>query len=215
LLTNAGAHSKRDVVRSHVRAPPYVSYPRRALTPRCRNVQRSMHCAGGLLCMTSMAAGMVPSGEAALAGAPPAARHCPPGQPHVAEHCRPHRACTDHRGDPTSSQPTSHDYIDKSPTAPRARPTAARASPPAIGTPLVSSLLRPLPWPTPKPSPCTHRAYMRVCWPNRRACSPEPELPRLPPGSHRRARPSAGSPGPGTHLAPSLGHMEATRAAHC
>jgi hypothetical protein len=127
-------------------ASPYAPYPRRARTPRCRSVQRSMHCAGGLLCKTSMAAGMVPSGEATLADAPPAARQWPPGQPHVAEHYRPHRACSDHRGGPTSSQPTSHDYIDKSPTAPRARPTAARAPPPAIGIPSVSLLLRPLPW---------------------------------------------------------------------
>jgi hypothetical protein len=68
---------------------------------------------------------------------------------------------------------------------------------------------------TPKPSACTHRAYTHVCWPNRTAYSPEPELQRPPPGSHRRARPSAGSPSPGTHLAPRLGHMEATYAAHC
>jgi hypothetical protein len=67
----------------------------------------------------------------------------------------------------------------------------------------------------PKPSPFTHRAYTCACWPSRMACSPEPKLSRPPPGSHRRARSSAGSPSPGTHLAPSLGHMEATRAAHC
>jgi hypothetical protein len=148
LLANVGAHPKRDIVHGHVGAPPYAPYPRWARTPRCRNVQRSMRLVGGLLCMTSMAAGMVPSGKAALTGAPPSARHWPPGQPHVTEHCRPHRACTDHRGDPTSSQLTSHDYIDKSPTAPRARPTTARAPPPAIGTPSVSSLLHPLPWPS-------------------------------------------------------------------
>jgi hypothetical protein len=125
---------------------PYAPYPHRARMPRSQSVQRSMRCAGELLCMTSMADGMVPSGEATLADATPAARHWPPGQPHVAEHCCPHRACSDHRSGPTSSQPTSHDYIDKSPTAPRARPTAARAPPPAIGIPSVSSLLRPLPW---------------------------------------------------------------------
>jgi hypothetical protein len=63
----------------------------------------------------------VPSGEATLAGAPPAARHWPSGQPHIAEQCRPHRVCTGHRGDITNSQPTSHDYINKSPFVPRAR----------------------------------------------------------------------------------------------
>jgi hypothetical protein len=33
---------------------------------------------------------------------------------------------------------------------------------------------------TPKSPPCTHQSYMRACWPNRTACSPEPELPRPP-----------------------------------
>jgi hypothetical protein len=70
--------------------------------------------------VTFTAAG-VPSGEATLAGAPPAARHWPPGQPHVAEQCHLHRACTGHRGDITNSQPTSRDYLNKSPFVPRAR----------------------------------------------------------------------------------------------
>jgi hypothetical protein len=81
-------------------------------------------------------------------------------------------------------------------------------------------LYRPLPWifsnaKPPPPPPCSHRAYTPACWLNRAACSSEPELPRPPPDSHCRARSSAGSPSLGTHLAPSLGHMEATRAAHC
>jgi hypothetical protein len=136
-LANAGARSKRDVVRGHIGAPSYAPYPRRVRTPRCRNVQRSLRCTGVLLCMTSTAARMVPSGEATLAGAPPVARHWPLGQPHVVEHCHPHRACSGHWGDLTSLKPTSHDYINKSPTAPR-----ARTPPSAIGAASVSSLLR-------------------------------------------------------------------------
>jgi hypothetical protein len=80
-----------------------------------------LRCADVLLCMTSTAAGMVPSGKATLTCAPPTARHWPPGQPHVAEPCRPRRACSGHWGDITSSQPTFRDYINTSPTAPRAR----------------------------------------------------------------------------------------------
>jgi hypothetical protein len=67
----------------------------------------------------------------------------------------------------------------------------------------------------PRPSSCTTWAYTRACWPNQTAYSPEPELPRPPPDHHCRARLSADSPSPGTHLAPPLGHMEATRATHC
>jgi hypothetical protein len=102
-------------------APPYTPYPRRARTPRGRNVQRSLRCAGVLLCMTFTAVWGVPSGEATLAGVPTASRHWPPGQPHVAAHCRPHRVCTGHRGDITNSQPTFRDYINKSPFVPCAR----------------------------------------------------------------------------------------------
>jgi hypothetical protein len=68
---------------------------------------------------------------------------------------------------------------------------------------------------TPKPSPRTHRAYPPTCWPNRAACSLEPELPRPPPGSHCRARTSLYSPSLGTHLAPSLGHLGANRTTLC
>jgi hypothetical protein len=95
-------------------APPYALYPRRAHTPRGRNVQRSPRCAGVLLCVTFTAVWGVPSGEATLVGALTAACHWPPGQPHVAEHCRPHRVCTGHRADITNSQPTFRDYINKS-----------------------------------------------------------------------------------------------------
>jgi hypothetical protein len=66
----------------------------------------------------------------------------------------------------------------------------------------------------PKPSPRTHRAYTPPCWPNRAACSLEPELPRPPLGSHCRARTSACSPSPGTHLAPLLGHLGPNCATH-
>jgi hypothetical protein len=120
-----------------------------------------LHCAGVFQCMMSMAAGRVPSGEATLAGAPPATRHWPPGQPHVAEHCRPHRTCSDRRGDPTSSQPTSNDYIDKSPTAPRARTTATRAPAAATEQPSPSSPIRRFSKPGDPPStfPRTHRSY--------------------------------------------------------
>jgi hypothetical protein len=68
---------------------------------------------------------------------------------------------------------------------------------------------------TPKPSPRTHRDYTPVCWPNRAAFLPEPELPRPPPGSHCWARTSACSPSPRTHLAPSLGHLGAKCATLC
>jgi hypothetical protein len=121
LHANARARSSATSRARHVGAPPYTPYPRRARTPRHRSVQRSLRCADVLLCMTSTAAGMVPSGEATLTGAPPTARHWPPGQPHVAEPCRPRRACSGHRGDITTSQPTFRGYINTSPTAPRAR----------------------------------------------------------------------------------------------
>jgi hypothetical protein len=67
----------------------------------------------------------------------------------------------------------------------------------------------------PSPSPHANRACMRTGCLGRAVCSPEPKLPRPPPDHHRRARPSAGSPNPGTHLAPSIGHLEALCAAHC
>jgi hypothetical protein len=104
-----------------MRVPLYASYPRRARTLRRRSVQWSLRCASVLLCMTSTAAGMVPSGEATLVGTPPTARHWPPGQPQVAEPCRPRRTCSGHRGDITSSQLTFRGYINTSPTAPHAR----------------------------------------------------------------------------------------------
>jgi hypothetical protein len=133
----------------------------RVRTPRCRSVQRSFLCAGVLLCMTSMATGRVPSREATLAGAPPAARHWPLGQPHVAKHCRPHRACSDRRGDPTTLQLTSHDYIDKSPTAPLAHTIAARAPAATTGQSSPSSPIRRFSKPGDPPTTFhrTHRSY--------------------------------------------------------
>jgi hypothetical protein len=68
---------------------------------------------------------------------------------------------------------------------------------------------------TPKPPPCTHRAYTPACWPNRTAWSPEHKLSRLPPSSLRRVPLPAWAPQQPTLPGPPLGHMEATRAAHC
>jgi hypothetical protein len=68
---------------------------------------------------------------------------------------------------------------------------------------------------TPSPSSCTTCACTPACRPGRAACSPEPELPRLPPGSHCRARTSAYSPSQWALVAPHLGHTEALCAAHC
>jgi hypothetical protein len=41
LLANARARSRRDIVRGHIRAPPYASYLRRARTPRRRETSWS------------------------------------------------------------------------------------------------------------------------------------------------------------------------------
>jgi hypothetical protein len=106
-----------------------------------------LRCAGVLMCMTSRAAGMVPSGEATLAGAPPTARHWLPGQPHVVEPCRPHRACSGHQGDITSSQPTFRDYINTSPTTPRARTPSPELHRPPLPLPWLARALPPSPLP--------------------------------------------------------------------
>jgi hypothetical protein len=60
---------------------------------------------------------------------------------------------------------------------------------------------------------CTTKAFRVACRSSRAARSPEPELPWPPPDHHCLARPSADSPSPGTCLASSLGHMEASGSA--
>jgi hypothetical protein len=68
---------------------------------------------------------------------------------------------------------------------------------------------------TPSSSLVPNRATKHTCWPNRTTCSLESALLRPPPDHHSRARSSAGSPSPATHLAPSLGHLAATSKTHC
>jgi hypothetical protein len=135
----------RDVVRGHICTPPYAPYPHRARMQRGQNAHGSLRCVGVLPCVTSTAAGgrqvARPHSRRTARRAPLAAERS-----HITGHCRPHRACSDRRDDPTSSQPTSREYINQSSTAPRARPTAARAPPFAIGVASVSPFLRPLLW---------------------------------------------------------------------
>jgi hypothetical protein len=80
-LVNAGAHSKRDVMRGHVGAPPYVSYPRRARTPRRRSDQRLLRCVGVNSPVTFVASGPCQVAPIHRTGAPLAA-----GAMHVAGH---------------------------------------------------------------------------------------------------------------------------------
>jgi hypothetical protein len=73
----------------------------------------------------------------------------------------------------------------------------------------------PVPPSTPSPSACTTCACTPECRPGRAACSPEPEFPRSPPGSHCRGRPSASPLSQWTHLTPSLELLGANRATLC
>jgi hypothetical protein len=63
------------------------------------------------------------------------------------------------------------------------------------------------------PPLCTTKPPQATCCASRAVHSPEPVFPRPPPDRRRRARSSVASPSPATCLAPSLGHMEALRAA--
>jgi hypothetical protein len=155
----------------------------------------------------------VPGGANPPAGAPPVARHWPPERRTSPAMPWPLHACVCHRRDPTSSKPTSREYINQSSTpASCARPTTAELHRPPFASPRWAHCSARFHGylSIPKTPPCSHWAYTPACWLNRAACSPKPELPRPSPDSHRRARSSAGSPSPETHLAPYLGHMEAT-----
>jgi hypothetical protein len=138
---------------------------------------------------------------------------------HVAGHAvASPRVCVCHRRDPTSSQPNlARVYKPVLGPTSRARPTTAELRHPSFAPPRWAHCSARFHGylSTPKPSPWSHWTYTPACWPNRVACSLEPELPQPPPDRHRRASSSAGSPSPGTHLEPSPGHMEATRVTHC
>jgi hypothetical protein len=131
----------------HVVAPLYVPYPGRARMPRSQSDHRSLRYAGVNSPVTFVASGLCQVAPIHRIGAPPAARHWPPGLRMSPAMPWPFHACLCHRRDLTHSQPTFPDYKKTSQaSASRARPTAARAPQPAIDTPSVSSLLRPLPW---------------------------------------------------------------------
>jgi hypothetical protein len=114
----------RDVARGHVGTPPYAPYPRRARMPRGRNAHWSLRCTGVLLCVTSTTAG---GRQVARPHSPAHRTPCAIGRRAIARRraLPPIPACSDRRDDPTSSQPTSREYINQSSNAPRARPTAA------------------------------------------------------------------------------------------
>jgi hypothetical protein len=63
------------------------------------------------------------------------------------------------------------------------------------------------------PPLCSTKPPRAACCASRAMHSPEPVFPRPPPDRRHRARSFVASPSPATCLAPSLGHMEATRVA--
>jgi hypothetical protein len=204
----------RDVVRGHVGHPPYAPYPLRARTPRRRCDCWSLRSAGEHSLVPSVASGCDrwrwSASRRTARGAPLAA-----GAAHVAGHAPglPTRASGTGVTPPTPTDlpraykpapavPRTHALP---PEPPSSAIGAARCEPPSSRHPhSPKRLSSPL---------CSTKPPRATCWSSRATHSPEPEFPRPPPDRRRRARPSVDSPSPVTCLAPSLGHMEAPRAA--
>jgi hypothetical protein len=110
LLANAGAHSKRDVVRNHVGALPYVPYPRQARMPRRRSDHRLLRYVGMNSPVMFVASGPCQVAPIHQTGAPPAACHWLLGRRTSPAMPWPFHACLCHRRDLTHSQPTFPDY---------------------------------------------------------------------------------------------------------